>query len=67
MESELKPCPFCGVKLIKIKVPIRGYKPETAYQHPGNSCVLAINTDEFEYIVTEGCIEAWNRRAEDGL
>ena len=60
----IKPCPFCGEKLLKITVPVAiGHRPITAYEHPENDCVLAINTDEFPYTVTEGSIAAWNRRA----
>lgn len=63
----LKPCPFCGKRLVKKSENlVKGYEPITFYEHPSNDCVLSMNTDEFAYIVTEGVVEAWNRRAGDG-
>lgn len=63
---ELKPCPFCGAYLEKKIENIRKglYIRELIYyEHPTNRCILSINTDEFPYIVTEGSIALWNRRA----
>lgn len=65
--AKLKPCPFCGERLIKKTEQLaRGFAPITYYEHPCNDCILATNTDEFTYIVTEGMTEVWNRRADDG-
>lgn len=61
---ELKACPFCGEHLIKkTEELLRGHKPITFYEHPVNGCILAVNTDEFPYIVTEGTVCEWNKRA----
>lgn len=61
--QKLKPCPFCGAKLIKGVAYENLSEPVEIYEHPLNNCILATNTDEFEYIVPESMIEKWNRRA----
>lgn len=64
--SELKPCPFCGAKLIKAMACENLAEPVEIYEHPSNNCILSINTDEFTYMVPVGMIETWNRRTKDG-
>ena len=54
-EIELKPCPFCGVKLTEY---LRG-----VWKHPFNECFLIIARST-EY-VTKGEVDTWNRRAND--
>lgn len=52
---ELKPCPFCGVQLVKY---LQG-----VWKHPYNDCFLII-ANNADYVVM-GESEAWNRRASD--
>ena len=59
MITEIKPCPFCGKKLIHKygKRVNRYYKGEpTGYYHYSPGCIL----DRIE--VTERALEKWNRR-----
>ena len=63
---KLKPCPFCGAKLVKGIAYEDCAEPVEIYEHPPNDCILSMNTDEFEYIVPVQMIEAWNRRAKKG-
>jgi hypothetical protein len=66
--DELKPCPFCGAKLMHIrgKRVNRYYNGEpTLYEHPQKqSCILGRFAKETRVYETD--IEAWNRRAGDG-
>ena len=59
---ELKPCPFCGERLILLE----RYKE---YRHPNNECILAFIDSEYgEVFFNEKdtlAIEAWNRRADN--
>lgn len=59
---ELKPCPFCGERLILSE----RYKE---YRHPNNECILAFIDSEYgEVFFNEKdtlAIEAWNRRHND--
>lgn len=64
MEKELKPCPFCGMKLYHVlgKRVNRFYNGEpTMYKHPRtNKCLLGVEWKEIE--IWERDIERWNRR-----
>ena len=59
---ELKPCPFCGERLILLE----RYKE---YIHPNNGCILAFIDSEYgEVFFNEKdtlALEAWNRRADE--
>ena len=67
--AELKPCPFCGVKLIG-REEMYWHKDEwmqkkqMVYTHPHKGCVL--DYKRFYFYSNPWQIEAWNRRAEDG-
>ena len=62
--AELKPCPFCGSKSVRIYA----YDPFDGYQ--GNLTVHRVHCTECGAHVQQDkvmdAIEAWNRRAEDG-
>lgn len=65
---ELKPCPFCGRKLLYVggKRVNRYYKGEpTRYQHPQNDdCILGKYGYEVK-IWNAKDVDAWNRRITD--
>ena len=65
---ELKPCPFCGRKLLYIcgKHVNRYYNGEpTFYQHPSvDDCILGKYGKAIQ--VREKDIKAWNRRTDNG-
>lgn len=58
--TELKPCPFCGQKLVFDGI---GY-----WNHPRNDCILAWLDRDYDAIFFEDNKEnvaEWNRRAYD--
>lgn len=62
--SELKPCPFCGGKAIGTP----SCKPEWVYEIKCTDCGAKVK----KLAICPSCarrkaIEAWNRRANDGL
>ena len=59
MANELKPCPKCGAKL-KRKVTVRW--KEVVYDHPRNGC----ENEGIRVRFYKECVDAWNRRSEDG-
>ena len=66
---ELKPCPFCGSKLVGKEEIWRNphtniTKKQMVYLHPHTSCVL--DYQRFHFYAHPEKIDAWNRRAEDG-
>jgi Lar family restriction alleviation protein len=57
METELKPCPFCGGVACKgIRLPLHG--EDMKYKISCSDC----NVQTFEEIDIDKAIEAWNRR-----
>lgn len=52
--SGLKPCPFCGIRLVYVDE-MMGF-----YEHPqlSSDCILALRVVDLE------AVEMWNRRAE---
>ena len=62
--DELKPCPFCGEKLV-----VDGEGRNAIYKHPRNDCFLAVADTEYEevwfYCNDNLCIKKWNRRCKD--
>lgn len=67
--AELKPCPFCGCALEKNHVRYTSIHEEVIeydeWWHPFNRCVLDASSPE-GFIVFGRCVEAWNRRANNG-
>lgn len=69
--AELKPCPFCGCKTIRINAygfgqysaQCVGCFVETARSFGSNACYY---NGKVMQKGKEEAIEAWNRRAEDG-
>ena len=58
METELKPCPFCGGKpFISARLPYFGETPTVAV------VCEKCNAASKHYVKEEKAIEAWNRRA----
>lgn len=68
--SDLKPCPFCGRKVLVEKIEPRLYDP--SYNHNYSVvcywCDLYFGYDIYyggEYDTEEEAAEAWNRRVDD--
>ncbi len=59
--SELKPCPFCGKKVVRQK----GYMGLNFFKCKNCGAVISFNND-FCNNNPDKAINAWNRRAEDG-
>lgn len=63
METELKPCPFCGgMASVGGYVYEIGASEYTTHDAECNDC----HATTFEYPTEEEAIEAWNRRTKDG-
>ena len=60
MANELKPCPFCGGKAEYR--PAGGLSDAYGYVRCENLCC-----EQHWYSKEKEAIEAWNRRAEDGI
>ena len=60
--NELKPCPFCGDELVKVKFDDEGYLP---YLNEGNCFIECQNCNAKSgyYHREEDAIAAWNKRA----
>lgn len=54
--DELKPCPFCGKKLVR-------HDP-WSFAHPENDCYFIKITEILPFLVGETDAIEWNRRAE---
>lgn len=67
--AELKPCPFCGAKLVGKEEIWRHptysiMKKQLVYTHPKSNCILDYHRYHFDAYPEK--VEQWNRRAEDG-
>lgn len=65
---ELKPCPFCGVKLAGKEEIWRHphtniTKKQMVYSHPHTNCVL--DYKRFHFYADPWKIDAWNRRQDN--
>lgn len=66
--AELKPCPFCGAKLIGREEIMRfkeewQVKKQMVYTHPHRGCVL--DYKRFYFQADPWKVDAWNRRVEN--
>lgn len=52
---ELKPCPFCGGRLVKQPIEVDGC---CIYDHPKNNCILALK------MITNHQVDKWNTRTD---
>ena len=65
METELKPCPFCGGKALLEEFSVRkGFEACIVC----SDCLVTMSTITYDTQeeAIEAAIEDWNRRAEDG-
>lgn len=65
--KDLKPCPFCGVKLIpKVEIwrnPNTGFTGKNlVYSHPKTNCVLDFS--RYHFYADPWKVDAWNNRVE---
>ena len=58
--DELKPCPFCGGEAEYR--PVGEFSEKNGYVRCKNFCC-----EQYGYSPKKEAIEAWNRRAEDGI
>lgn len=68
-ELVLKPCPFCGAKLVMNeeiwRSPHTGLThKQKVYSHPNTNCVL--DYKRLHFYANSWKVDAWNRRFEDG-
>ena len=65
MRKELKPCPFCGSKLVKYTRGITG--APIVFLKCGNlDCGAVVSFDNEKcHLLPESAINAWNRRAKN--
>ena len=67
--AELKPCPFCGRKPSKVREHKAPSLSTVFYtiecKAKGSKC--GVNPSTRFHLTPEAAIEAWNRRAEDGV
>ena len=66
---ELKPCPFCGAKLVGKEEIWRNphtnlTKKQMVYSHPKTNCVLDYH--RYHFYADPWKVDAWNRRENDG-
>lgn len=69
IDANLKPCPFCGAKLVGKEEMWRNpntnlTKKQMVYSHPKTNCVLDYH--RYHFYEHPWKVDAWNRRTNDG-
>ena len=62
-EKELKPCPFCGERSVYLDKAYSYYSDTVIYCE---NCDIVFSLDDVN-ATEEQLIEAWNRRADNGM
>lgn len=65
--AELKPCPFCGSTPVLVDFKPYGEKCASMYKVECTNENCMCKPDTYEYLLEEKAIDAWNRRADNGV